>query len=156
MKTIELSAGRGSVLVSDEDFDWLSRFRWHWCNGYAYRAEKLFGVQTNYRMHREIMRALPGELVDHINGNKLDNRRENLRLATHRDNMRNSKAIHKTSAFKGVSWHTSKNRWRAVIKVNGVSRHVGYFGDERAAAAAYDEAAAIEFGEFARLNGEPA
>ncbi|MDE2434711.1 MAG: HNH endonuclease [Sphingomonadales bacterium] len=153
MKQIELSAGRGIVLVSDCDFEALSAFRWHLHSaGYAYRAQKKSGKQTNFLMHRQIMQPEKSMLVDHINGNRLDNRRENLRLATHAQNACNNAAIVGTSARRGVSWHTSRGKWRATIKVDGRARHVGYFATEDDAAAAYDKAATDLHGEFARLN----
>lgn len=153
MKTIELSAGRGAALVSDEDFGALSQFRWHLHSaGYAYRAVKNAGKQTNFLMHREVAQPDPGFVVDHINGNRLDNRRENLRVCTYAENARNNGAIKKSSALRGVSWHAKAGKWRATIKLNGKSKHVGYFATEAEAAAAYDEAARSLHGEFARTN----
>lgn len=154
MKTIELSRNRGTVLVSDADFEFLSQFRWHLHSaGYAYRAKKVGRKQTNFLMHREIMEVPCGLLVDHIDGNRLNNQRENLRVATHAQNARNNGAILGTSAKRGVSWHTSKGKWRATIKMDGKARHIGYFSTEEEAAIAYDRAASGLFGEFARLNG---
>lgn len=152
MREIALSNGRGVALVSDVDFDALSAFKWHLHSaGYAYRAQKRGGKQTNFLMHREVLSAPKGVLVDHINGNRLDNRRENLRLATYSENGRNKPAVQGSSTLKGVSWHTSRGKWRAVIKVNRVSRHIGYFATEAEAAAAYAAAAKELHGEFARV-----
>lgn len=154
MRQIPLSNGRDFAVVSDEEFSVLSAFRWHrHTAGYAYRAVKKAGKQTNYLMHRDVLGAKSGQIVDHINGDPLDNRRQNLRFATHSQNCMNAAAIRKTSDFRGVSWHSCRKKWRAVIKRDGRAKHIGYFASETQAAAAYDRAAAVMHGEFARTNG---
>jgi len=102
-------------------------------------------------MHRDLF---PGaRMVDHINGNGLDNRRENLRPATNRENQGNSeKQQGVSSRFKGVCWVKSKGRWTAYIKTKKRLEKLGYFDDETQAAKAYNMAAIEVFGEFARLN----
>lgn len=101
-------------------------------------------------LHREIMKAPPGLCVDHINGDPLDNRRANLRLCTHAQNMKNRR-LHRnnTSGFKGV-WRR-RNRWRAEIKVEGQRISLGTFATIEEAAAAYAEGAHRFHGEFARI-----
>lgn len=90
MKEIHLTGKRGGVaLVDDEDYEALMGFKWnHAQNGYAYRYT--FNPRRNILMHREIMNPEPGLEVDHINGNKLDNRRANLRVCDRRTNATNS------------------------------------------------------------------
>lgn len=107
----------------------------------------------NVLLHRFLL-CEPPCLVDHINGDGLDNRRQNLRLCTHTDNMRNiRKTLSRTSSsFKGVSWITRDRRWRAAIMVNRIRLVLGHFHDESDAAMAYDAAARHHFGKFARLN----
>jgi hypothetical protein len=91
--------------------------------------------------------------INHINGNGLDNRRENLRSVTSAENHRNSrKRTRATSQFKGVHWLVQGKKWRAMIYVNGKQRHLGCFARETDAALAYDVAARKHFGEFARPN----
>jgi hypothetical protein len=94
-----------------------------------------------------------GKAIDHINGNRSDNRIANLRLATPLENNRNQgKRSGTSSAYKGVSWYKRKKKWVAQIRMNGRSTHLGYFHDEEAAHYAYCAAAAREFGEFARFE----
>lgn len=107
------------------------------------------------RLHRLIAGAKTGEVVDHINGNPLDNRRENLRITTQDFNTRNARKRNSaTSKFKGVFRHKRKGyiRWKAQIQFNKHKRGLGYYLDEEAAARAYDAAAKELFGEFAVLN----
>lgn len=94
----------------------------------------------------------PNEL-DHINQNKHDNRIENLRLCSRSQNTGNvGLRSTNTTGFRGVWFAKHANKWRASIKVNGVSKHLGYFNTPELAAFAYDQAARIHFGEFAYLN----
>jgi hypothetical protein len=79
-------------------------------------------------MHRELLSAPAGLEVDHINGDKLDNRRANLRLATIGQNRQNAaRRKDNTSGVKGVSWKRGENKWRARIVVDGKERHLGLF-----------------------------
>ena len=105
---------------------------------------------NNKSLHRIIMGELDGKEVDHINGNKHDNRRENLRLCNRTENNRNKgKLSTNTSGFKGVSWHKSKGKWRAVIQVGeGKQKHLGYFDDPETAYQSYCQAATKYHGNF--------
>lgn len=157
MKKIPLTQGYVS-LVDDEDFERLSAFKW-----YAHKEDKIVyawryagGGRAHRRivkMHREIMNAPDGVEIDHENGDGLDNQKENLRSATHRQNLCNRRKQSGTSSqFKGVSWYAAGKKWSAYIKTNQSKLHLGYFSDETAAARAYDAAAEKHFGPFARLN----
>lgn len=138
------------ALVDDCDFQRASRFSWFLTSGPILYAQRKQG-RKNILLHREIMDAPAGLYVDHINGNGLDNRRENLRLCTAKENIWNQRRRTKnTSGFKGVN--KSGGMWRARIKVNNQEIPLGCYEDATEAARAYDYAAKKYFGEFARTN----
>jgi len=157
-RKIYLGEGR-FALVEPQDFYWLNNFHW-----YAEIKCKLIYAARNvisagekkiiFSMHREIMNFPDGRLVDHRNGNTLDNRRENLRLATRaQNNCNRRKTRSKTSSrFIGVCFHKLHQRWCADIRHNGKKIWLGSFASEIDAARAYDEAVKKYHGEFARLN----
>ncbi len=148
MKEIQLTKGKVAI-VDDEDFELLSKTSWHFHNlGYA-RS----GRPKRY-MHRVIMNADKGKFVDHINGNKLDNRKCNLRFATVSQNRANSKIspTANKSGYKGVCWDTYTNKWRVSIKVDNKTRYQRYFINKTVAAKKYNELATYYFGQYARLN----
>ena len=160
MQYIELTDGK-EVLVDDEDAPALELWAWSFITkksggGYAYRDVKhpTTRKRTRKLMHREIMNAPKGLLVDHIDGNGLNNQRSNLRLVTPTQNKQNQTASRKDkkSGFKGVSWCPSKNSWRVSITVNGVNRTLGYFKDIQLGKEAYNRAALEAFGVYARVN----
>lgn len=93
----------------------------------------------------------PGGILDHANGNPLDDRIENLRKCSRSENNQNRRAGG-VSQYIGVSWHGRVKKWRATIKIGQVPKHLGYFKDEVAAARAYDSAAKAHHGQFARPN----
>lgn len=157
MKEIPLTRGK-VALVDDEDFEDLIKFKWCWCpnrKGYAIRRLRLSEGRGRgtVAMARQILKAPKGLMVDHINGNTLDNRRSNLRLATHHQNQMNAMLNRRnTSGFKGVAWDKRLGCWRVMINVNKRNTFVGNYPDKRAAAMAYDLWAFDLFGEFARTN----
>lgn len=119
---------------------------------YVVGSDRINGRVIHRSFHRMIMNASSGMQVDHINGDTLDNRRCNLRLCTCAENAQNRKLQGGSSNFKGVHWYRRDKKWYAQIRVNKGLIHLGYFDDEEGAAFAYDVAARILFGEFARLN----
>ena len=151
MKKVNLTKGY-KALVDDEDYEVVNSYSWHVLrNGYAIARVK--GTTKKILMHRLIMNAPSDKKIDHINQDKLDNRKENLRFATVAENARNSKFRGRnTSGYKGVSFKVSKNRWLATIVVNGKHKQVGSFMGKKDAAIAYNIAAVKYFGEFAYLN----
>lgn len=160
MKIIKLTQGR-VTLVDDEDFEYLSQVSWYWKraarseNGYAQRTQRIKGSskQLHMDMHRIILVARKGQIVDHINGNSLDNRRSNLRFCNLKQNAQNSKLPNtNTSGYKGVSWHKGASKWRVTIKPNQKQVHLGFFENLTEAAKAYNKAAKKYFGEFGYLN----
>jgi len=154
MAIIKLSNGFEAI-VDDEDYEHLSQFKWHYCqHGYARKNGKMVnrvkGPST--AMHRLVTGAPKDKQVDHINGNRLDNRKHNLRLCTNAENTRNQKKYKGSSKYKGVCWYARDGLWHARIKVDYKTIHLGYFQNEEDAATAYNFAAIKHFGDFARLN----
>jgi len=152
VKEIPLTRGR-VVVVDDEDFAALAAHRWClWSNGkHEYAMREASG--RTVLMHRVILGAEKGQVVDHKNHNGLDNRRENLRLCSSQQNNFNTRPLRGTSKYKGVSLEKRTGRWRAFIRVSYKKVALGYFASEVEAAAAYDRAAREHHGQFAYTNG---
>lgn len=152
MKRIPLTQGKFAI-VDDEDYERLVAMgKWQYVNGYA---SKSIWPNKAIKMHRLIANTPDGFETDHVNGNKLDNRRKNLRACTVSQNQWNC-GISKsnTSGFKGV--HRSRKRWKTCIRVNGDLMYIGTFDTPIEAARAYNAAAIKYHGEFAKLNEIPA
>jgi hypothetical protein len=143
-------AGGYYAYVDAADYEELSKYKWHFYSGrYAARHEK----KKTILMHRQIMQAPPGMVIDHMSGNGMDNTRLNLRTCSPGENSRNkAKSSGTISRYKGVGWHEPTGKWVARIWYEGRSRSLGYFDDEESAARAYDRRAVECFREFARLN----
>lgn len=161
MKEIKLTRGY-VAFVDDEDYYTVSMYKWRALTGrkrsngstpvYATRG-------SNNSMHRFIMNAKPGQVIDHINGNGLDNRRCNLRYCTQSENNRNQckPLVNKnggrvSSRYNGVVWHSNICKWQAKIKCNGIETIIGNFDSAINAATAYNIWAVMIFGDFAKLN----
>jgi hypothetical protein len=157
MKEIPLTQNKIAI-VSDEDYDYVNQ--WKWCfhrSGYAVRTARVEGKQKTLSMHRVILERdnpIPeGKQVDHINMNRIDNRRENLRVVTDSQNKMNKKSTaSSTSKYKGVSWHSGRNKWHTQIKINKKVIFLGQYDNEIEAAKVYDNKAIELFGEYATLN----
>jgi hypothetical protein len=160
MKRIPLTQGQ-YALVDNEDYNkvvalcsWSARLDRR--NG-NYQA---IGNQRNGRggfravlMHRFVVNATKGKCVDHKSHDTLDNRKQNLRICLHRENLRNMKHhIGCSSRFKGVSFRLDSQKWRAYIGFNSKLIHLGSFSIESEAAKAYDRKARELFGAFALTN----
>lgn len=153
---IEIPLSQSLVTVID-DADWDAAKMYRWCASvgswgtYAIaNIVKPDGKRTMIKLHRVVMNAQPGPLVDHRNHNGLDNRRENLRLCTTAQNGANNRPA--PGRYKGVGWHSLRCKWRAYIMVDRQPRHLGLFDDPWEAAQAYNTAAHEAWGEFAYLN----
>ncbi len=154
---ITLSNGK-KTLIDDEDYHLVKPYKWNYSplgSGYVIAT---FAKRTLH-IHRLIMNAPEGIMVDHINHDGLDNRKNNLRLCTRSENMRNT---HKrklgTSRYKGVSTNSGRNGkptpngWKAEIMADKKRHYLGIFPTEELAALAYNKAALELHGDFASLN----
>ena len=159
MKEIPLTQGK-IALVDDEDFEGLNKFKWCASKSnnifYAQRGVRNKGKFKSFLMHREIVNISDGELVDHRNGNGLDNQKINLRLATHKQNMQNQDHSHKDNQYgiKGVYWRESRRKFVARIKANGKVKQCGSFNVLGDADSAYRKAEVKYFGEFSRESNK--
>ncbi len=150
---IKLTFGKFAA-VDTEDFNRVSQY--NWC---AVQDDRCWYANTFKRdgtpmaMHRLILNAPKGLVVDHIDHNGLNNRKSNLRLCTNRQNQQNRRPTRgSNSRYKGVHWCNTHRKFRARITHNGERLHLGYFDSEIDAAKAYDKKARELFGEFAYLN----
>jgi hypothetical protein len=138
--------------VDAADYDWLSRWKWHLCgSGYPSRWEN----RRRVFMHREVMKPPKGMLIDHVDGNRANACRFNLRVCTHAENARNRRKYSGSdSNFKGVYWDRRKRKWFINCRYKGKNHRLGCFAgnEEVAAARAYDRAAVERIGDFAKLN----
>jgi hypothetical protein len=152
MREIQLTKGKVAI-VDDDMFEYLNQFKWCYSKGYAIRGIRVNGKAEKICMHRAIINTPVGMDTDHMNMNKLDNRRENLRICNRSENIRNT-GLRSTnsSGYKGVTLHKARNKWRARIRVNGKKKSLGYFATKEEAAKAYNAAASFYFREFAWLN----
>lgn len=143
-----------TAIVDDDMFDYLSQFKWRIDrNGYILRGTRKNGHYKNIWMHQEVISVQEGFKADHIDRNKYNNTRKNLREATPQQNRMNQPAREKgVSQYKGVSWHKRVKRWVANLGAKGHKKHLGCFDTEIEAAKAYDKRAKELFGEFAYLN----
>ena len=147
------------TIVDDEDFEYLNQWSWRLVKdtkdktGYAGKGSRKQGRYFLTWMHRLLIDVPEHMYVDHINGNSLDNRRENLRIATRSQNQHN-RTIQKnnTSGYKGVKWSKRSNKWQVAIGINGTRIHLGYYENKHVAAKVYNDAALKYLGEFALLN----
>ena len=158
-RRIALTKGKYAI-VDQDDYYWLSEYKW-----YASRDfNKFYAIRTGpnrngksgktIRMHREVAKTPHGMECDHINGDSLDNRKANLRSATHLQNSWNRKKSQRIgySKYKGITFDKASQKWMTMICVDGRRIFLGTFEDEIQAVKAYDKAAKKHFGEFAKLN----
>ena len=161
MKTIPLTRGYIAI-VDDDDYEALARFKWyatkvsHGCIYARRNVPAGFKQQSYALMHRVILAVTDPEIhVDHKHEDDwgVDNRRENIRIATPSQNAANRRRrSDNTSGFKGVSWYKKYNKWMAYAMVDGKLKNLGYFATKLEAAQAHDRATIKSFAEFAQPN----
>jgi hypothetical protein len=160
---IEIQLTQNMVaFIDDEDYDLVKDYKWHThAHRNTYYAQTFPYIKGTGRkgkkhylsMHRLIIGATqPTQLVDHVNGNGLDNQKENLRFCTNSQNAMNRKQGWGSSLYKGVSYKKATDRWVSRIMLDYKYTYLGSFLSEEAAAKAYDKAAIETYGEFANLN----
>lgn len=140
MKKVKLTQNKYAV-VDDDDFERINKNKWYYCTtGYARRSKYLPKYKSKgILMHREITKAKDDQLVDHINRDRLDNRKSNLRLVNDSLNGLNRKTqVNNTSGYRGVYWSKQKNKWQAVISIEKKRVHLGFFKDKKKAHIAYE------------------
>lgn len=151
--TIALSSG--DLLLFDEvDRAFVERYRWYADRGHStlYAKTNVLGEngrRTTAYLHRLLLSAPKGLVVDHINHNGLDNRRGNLRLGTQGQNLANLQSLARnTSGARGVAWDKSINRWRARINIGGRQHFLGTYKEFDEAREAYNRAAIAAWGKW--------
>lgn len=155
MKEINLTNTNKVALVSDEDYEKVLLHNWYVETNKYVRSVTRF---NRVSLHRYILNLPPKTgIIDHIDGNTLNNTRENLRLVTRSQNQYNRRkgnttTSSKPSKYKGVFWYRSRRVWRSTIRANGKIHLVGQFDNEDDAARAYNIKAKELHGEFACLN----
>jgi hypothetical protein len=157
MLKIPLSQGKFAI-VGPRDYIYLMQWKWCYMKGYAVRHDNGRPGRPLIYMHRVILERMgfkDFEQCDHINRDGIDNRRTNLRSATHQQNGRNrGKQCNNTSGYIGVHRHKATKKWCAQMNINGKRKHLGYFDDIEEAKQARDKAVKEFYGEFAPLNKE--
>lgn len=148
-KKISLNNGQFAI-VDDEDFDLVNQYVWQ-----AHKAggkNPLVYAVSKLRMHRLVIQCPKGLIVDHINGDPLDNRKSNLRICTNSENQQNTQSRGGTSKYKGVSFSKKKKRWRASFMWQGQVFYCGSFATEEEAARCIDKKRREVCGEYAIAN----
>jgi hypothetical protein len=153
VKEIPLSQGKVAV-IDDKDFEKVSKYNWCYSStiGYAVSTTKEHGGRA-ILMHRYILDAPSGKVTDHINRDKLDNRRSNLRLCSSAENKCNMGVrSHNKSGYKGVYWMPNRGKYQVTIRHKKTPMYLGLFDCKHEAARMYNFWAKDLFGEYASLN----
>ena len=136
----------GRSPIDLDDIELIKNIKWGLRkDGYAFN-------RTVGLMHRLITNCPSNMVVDHINGDKLDNRKSNLRICTQAENNRNKNKYKGNRKYKGVFWNKKANKWYSQIRINNKCINLGYFDDELEASIAYDRAAILYYGVYCKTN----
>jgi len=156
-KTMEIIVSNKIVLIDTEDYGKIREYKWYIAHGYVSASipnpiDK--ARQYQQRLHRLLLGLEPYDKiqVDHINRNKLDNRKSNLRTCTLQQNRQNTMRNTNKSGYHGVCWKKKNKKWCAATCFNGMVKYIGLFKTKEEAALAYNKKAKELFGEFAYLN----
>lgn len=159
-KEIQLTKGQ-VVIVDDEDFERVNQYRWTAVSPRCYQQTMYWGIRSERRggkkisilLHRFIMNAPKGVMVDHKDRNTLNCQKSNLRLCTNAENQRNTPSkVTNTTGYKGVCLRKTDKKFTSGIRFNRKLIFLGSYSDPKEAAKAYDAKAKELFGEFAYLN----
>lgn len=155
MKLIELTQGKFAV-VDDEDYEYISMFKWHLSYS-GYVASSVYNPETkrskHLLMHRFLTPCPKGKQVDHIDGDRLNNCRDNLRICTLAENRSNSgRYTTNTSGHRGIQWRSDKKKWRARIFHDKKEYFLGYFADKDKAVEVWRRVAKLLYGEFVNFD----
>lgn len=146
-------SGGAVAFIDTEDVDKVLSLGTSWYinpNGYVWTSKMINRQKYYYRLHRFILGYRGSLDVDHINGDKLDNRKSNLRLCTRSENLMNRHYMsNNTSGYLGVTWDKSRNKWQARIKIGGKQTYLGRYRHKQAAIDARRRAEKEYFGEYA-------
>lgn len=137
----------GRALIDIEDVDKVSKYKWCLRNGYVYNNKV-------GKLHRYLINPSDDEVVDHKDNNKLDNRKDNLRICSQQQNLMNKSKRRGScsSQYKGVCWSRCAKKWHARIQINGKPKSLGCYTDELTASIVYDKAAILYHGVYCKLN----
>lgn len=154
MKPVPLTQGT-FALVDDKDYERVMKHKWRFGGGNghpaAVRTARINGRRTTVLLSHYIL-ATRFPVIDHADGDPMNNQRCNLRPCTRLQNAKNRKIQKHSSRYKGVSYFKATGKWQCSIGINGGKKHLGFFDDEREAAYAYDISAIHFYGRFARTN----
>lgn len=142
------------VLLDKTDLSFFNQYSWRIVNGYVARSKRIGQKVTTIHLHTDLMKPEKDFETDHINRNKLDNRRSNLRVVTHSQNCQNRrKSSRNTSGYIGIRKKKGRTKWEVLVTVAGKHFYVGYYSNLQEAIKARDNKTKELHGKFAQLNG---
>jgi len=151
-QTVAIRISDKTVIIDSVDMRLFGNYKWRIDHNKSTCYLRTQIGRKDIRLHRLLMHAKPGQIIDHINGNGLDNRRCNLRFCTTSENNQGCKRKNAFSKYRGVHLDLRRNRWRARICKDYKVHNLGYFKSQRAAALAYDIAADNLYGGLSHKN----